>query len=362
MKAEGIERKVYFNRYVRKNTLCLLIALSLLTINSCKDDDDDDDSSQAEGCVMIHYTNTYSGTESPTVTYTNTSDIVYAYDDQGNETGFTVKHDYVYSDGTTASYSGSNNYQYDSEGFRIRTVSQSNRTERDKSTSFSSYNTEYTYENKRLIKSTSEDSSNGGPKSISSYLYEYNSDGNLTKFTNVNYNEVMTIDYNGKSIQKITKVDAKGTSTSPFFEYNSKGLIVKWIETHETHTEEYRFEYDVNGQVTRQERIINGKKNYASVSEYDTKQSIYAKKDPRPKGHPVIPGFYPDVVYKNNVVRAMYYDGNAEGTAWELTGSSVHVYNYNASGFPVSSTAKGFDKNGAPTNTSSATYEYKDCQ
>lgn len=361
MKPEGIVLTDSSRRSVASVVCSMLSIMALLLIDACKSDSGDPGPAQT-GCAIVQQINNGSGRETPSLTYTYIAKFGYTYDEQGNQTANTVNYDYSYIDGTTAVYAGSTSDQYDAEGFLLRRVSQTNRRERTGSTSFSTYTAEYTYENKRLIKLASENTSDGGPKQNYSYLYEYNSDGNLSKFTDVGSNLTTTIEYNGNAIQKVTKIDAKGNSSFPFFEYNNKGLLTKWIETDGGYTEEYRYEYDGSGQVTRQERYINGKGNSASTTEYDTKQSPYLKQYPNPKGHPSIPSHYAEWVYKNNATRAMYYGPNAAGTGWDATGSSVYVYDYNASGFPVAVTIKGFDKNGAATSTSTSTYTYQDCQ
>ncbi|MBL0744708.1 hypothetical protein [Chryseolinea lacunae] len=361
MKSEGIVLNVFSHRPVASVLCSVVMALALLTLDACKSDSGDPGPAQA-GCSIVFQTNTGSGSETSTLKYTYIAKFGYTYDEKGNQTANTVKYDYTYNDGTTATYSGSTSNQYDAEGFLLRRVSQTNRTERNMSPSFSTYTAEFTYENQRLTKQTSENTSDGGPKQVYTYLYEYNSDGNLSKFTDVNSNLVTTVTYNGSAIQKVTKIDSKGTSSFPFFEYNSKGLLTKWIETNSGYTEEYRYEYDANGQVTRQERYINGKANSAYTTEYDTKSSPYAKQYPNPKGHPTIPSHYADVLNKNNMTRVMYYGPDAGGTGWDLNSSSVYTYDYNASGFPVAVTINAFDKNGTAKSTSTSAYQYQDCQ
>jgi hypothetical protein len=57
----------------------------------------------------------------------------------------------------------------------------------------------------------------------------------------------------------------------------------------------------------------------------------------------------------------MYYDGNAAGTGWDIRASTVAAYDYNARGFPVSSTSNSFDKAGVETSSASSVYEYEGC-
>ena len=344
---------------VRKSVWSVLTVLTLLVAGSCKDDDAGP--AQTSGCKLVLVTRSSNVRESETVTYTTTGALGTTYDDKGNETGTTVSYDDTYSDGTTSTYSGTITRQYDDAGFMLRVISKSTRTERDKSTSFNNSDTQYTYENGRLIKSVSESTYNNGTKQTSTYVYDYDGDGNLIKFTSLSTNEVMNIEYIGKKIAKITRVDAKGIETSPFFEYDSHGWIVKWVEPHSSYTEEYRYEYDNKGQVTRRERYIDGKTSSADVTEYDTRQSPYSNESSYPKGHPIIPSSYPVLDQQNNAVRGMYYDGDDAGTGWKLRASSVTAYDYNASGFPVSSTGKNFDGNGVETSSGTAVYEYEGC-
>jgi YD repeat-containing protein len=348
-------------RAVSHNTkLISYVVLALLfSLVSCGGDDDEP--AKAQECLVVRQTNIFNGRESATLTYTAVSSFTNTYDDRGNETSSTVNYDYEYSDGSTADYRGTNSYQYDKDDFLLRQVSQVNRRERDNTTSFSEYNTVYSYENGRLSKSTGETRYDDGTSYTSLYTYEYDAQGRLIKFTNVNGNETTTIKYNGDAIQEITIVDNKGASRSPFFEYNSKGLLTKWIETRSSYTEEYRFEYDGEGQIVRQERYIDGKPNHASTSEYDNKKSPYLTQSGRAKGHPYVPSYYPDVIQRHNLTRGMYYDANAAGDGWVLSASTIYVYDYNGNDYPVTATSKNFDMNGAETSTLTSTYEYQGC-
>jgi YD repeat-containing protein len=136
---------------------------------------------------------------------------------------------------------------------------------------------------------------------------------------------------------------------------------VKWIETSGSSTVEYRYTYDSEEQLTRQERYIDGKTNFASTSEYDAKKSPYTTPSPFHKGHPIIPSSYANNINKNNVVRSMQYNGNAAGNGWDLSNSSISVFEYNASWFPVSSTIKQFNEDGVENGNGTGTYEYKSC-
>jgi YD repeat-containing protein len=351
---------LYISRHiVWKRAFSVLTVLMLLVAGSCKDDDAKP--AQASGCRLVLVTRTSNTRVSETLTYTSTGGIASTYDDKGNETGTTVSYDDTYSDGTTSTYSGTITRQYDDEGFMLRVINKSTRMERDKSTSFNNSDTRYTYENGRLIKSITESSYNTGAGQTSTYVYDYDSDGNLIRFTNLSANEVTKIEYIGKKVVKVTRVDAKGVETTPFFEYDGSGRLVKWVEPHSSYTEEYRYEYDTNGQVARRERYIDGKAYSADVTEYDTRQSPYSNNSSYPKGHPIVPSSYAVPDQKNNTVRGMYYDGDEAGTGWKIRASSISVYDYNASGFPVSSTEKNFDGNGVETYSGNAVYAYEGC-
>jgi YD repeat-containing protein len=350
---------LYTSYYVVWRRAFLVLTVLLLAAGSCKDDDGGP--TQASGCRLVLMTSTGNGRESETVTSTRVGTFGSTYDDKGNETGTTTSYEDTYSDGTTSTHAGSISSEYDDAGFLLRTVNRSTRTERDKSTSFSNSDTRYTYENGRLIKSITESTSNSGAKQTSTYVYEYDGDGNLIQLTSLSSNDVRKFEYIGKKLVKVTYVDAKGVETYPFFEYSSDGRLLKWIEPHASYMEEYRYEYDDNGQVTRRERYIDGKTSSADVTEYDTRQSPYINRSARPKGHPTIPSSYSEVVRKNNPVRGTYYDGDAAGTGWEVRASSVTAYDYNASGLPVSATGKSFDKNGVESSSGTSVYEYEGC-
>jgi hypothetical protein len=57
----------------------------------------------------------------------------------------------------------------------------------------------------------------------------------------------------------------------------------------------------------------------------------------------------------------MQYSGNAAGNGWDLSNSGISVFEYNASGFPVSSTEKQFNEDGVESGNGTITYEYKGC-
>ena len=345
----------------KKYVQSALIVIGIVCVTSCKDSDDPTPAVKTPVCKVILQTNNATGNESPTVTYAYISKFGYTYDDKDNQVGSSVNYNYTYSDGTKATYSSTTSNQFDDNGYVVRTVSQTNRTEKDNKSSFSKYNYDYAYENKRLIKWDVESSENNGAVTKYSLLYEYDAEGKLTKFTNGRDNAYIKIEYSGTSIQKVTKVDAGGNISSPFFEFNSKGWLTKAIETSGGYTEEYRYEYTSDGAESRQERYINGKPSSASTLEYDTKENPYDQQYGLQKGQPWIPGIYNQSTNKHNVTKSVYYTTNA-ADEWVVGSTTNYVYDYNANGFPTTVNSKSFDAKGTQVSTYNNSYDYQDCQ
>lgn len=339
--------------------ISVLMVAIIFVITSCKDDDDVSASGKP-GCQISRQTNTASGVYNGPVTYTYKSVFGYAYDDQGNVAETTVTYNYSYSDGKTANSSSSTSYQYDSEDFLLKTVRQYNSTDRDGVSNFSTGTEDLTYEKGRLVKSVNTSTDNGQVRNYA-FMYEYDTDGKLVKYSNTYNNSTMTIEYAGTSIKKITYTDAVGNTNSPFLQYNEKGWLTKSIETDGSYTEEYRFEYTTEGLLAREERYINGKPSSGSMYEYDTKENPYAYVYAQRKGAPRVPSTRAEFGYKHNYTRTTSLAVNGDGTGWQNNGSAVYVYSYNDKGFPTGYTSKSIDSNGVETSTQSTTFEYVDC-
>jgi YD repeat-containing protein len=306
-------------------------------------------------CKVLTYT-----ASSMTPEYTSDVTYTYTYDDKGNELSRTTTYKIKYNDGKTSLSTDVTNNQYDAEGFLARAVTQSSGTDKDGKVYSSSSNVEYEYSNKLLSKQKRTDIS-GAKTENNTYTYEYDTNGNLTKVSNTVSNTSTKFEYNNGTLKSIIQIDKFGNSTSPFLEYNKDGQLTKSIELESGITEENRYIYDAEGQLTRWERYINTKPYQAASKEYDNKENPDKNFDKRFKGHPVIPRLHPFYATKHNVTSETSYKANASGQ-WEITSSSSKTYDYNSKNLPVEVITKSLDKDGKQTGSGKITYLYQDCQ
>jgi len=339
----------------------VIMCVAMLIVASCGDDDGGPSSNDKPACQLAKQTSTTNGQYSGAVTYTSTYTVTYGYDNAGNLEEQNASYSYNYSDGKTAVSMSSYNYQFDDKGFLVRELNQYNGTDRDGQTYIQTVSRDYTYENERLVKEVTASTNNGVAQNYSQQ-YSYDADGRLTKYTTTYDNSSITIEYSGKTISKLTRTDAGGNSTSPFLQYNDKGLLIKSIETDGGYTEEYRYEYTSEGLVAREERWLNGKRSSAYTYEYDAKENPFAYIYAERKGIPKIPSTRADFVDKRNYTKNVYFDTTDDGSDWKAGSTSVYIYDYNDRGFPTGYTSRSVDGTGKETNTSTTTYEYSNCQ
>jgi hypothetical protein len=335
----------------------LIIALGIAT--SCKDDADNGPSTDS-GCRVSQETNTTQVNAGTPQGYTYKAVFKYQYDEKGNQIESTVQYNYTYNSGEKPHSTSSSSMQYDADGFLLRVVRQYNATNKEGVTSNTSANEEYTYANGRLIKQSVSSTDNG---KTSSYIfqYEYDGDGKVIKFSNTYNNTSTTVTYSGNIVQKITITDAGGNVSSPFVQYNDKGLLIKAIETWGGGTDEYRYEYTAEGQMAREERYINSKPSSGSVIEYDTQETPYRHTYARPKGHPTLPSTRPSTPQIHNFARTTYLEANADASAFQTRASTLYVYDYNDKGYPTGFTQTTTTSKGAVESSSTVTYEYANC-
>jgi hypothetical protein len=329
---------------------------------SCSDDDGNGDKEpEAEaGCRVKTQTTMsrlYAGTPDE---YTYKSVFTYSYDDKGNQLEYNVQYNNDYIDGKKATSTSSGSMQYDNDSFLLRGVWQYNATDKDGVTRTSNRNEEYTYENGRLIKEAVT-STDDGKTTNYVFQYEYDGEGKVIKYSNTYNNTSTVITYNGKIVQKITITDGAGNVTSPFVQYNDKGWVTKAIETWSGGTDEYRYEYNTDGEITKEERYINSKPSSGTIFEYDTRESPSRYTSPQLKGHPVLPSTRPNYRPIHNVTRATYLENNADQTAFQNRASTLYVYDYNAKGFPTGFTLTQTNNSGAVEATQTSTYAYTNC-
>jgi hypothetical protein len=344
--------------FARFFSVFLMVGVGVAT--SCKDDDGDKDPTTAPACLISKLAlknRMFIGTDGE---YTYTSVSTYAYDEKGNQTESSTQTDYTYAGDQKASGILTSSMQYDANDFLVRRVRQSNSTNVEGENTTSINSEEFSYTSGRLTKKTVTSTDNGNAYSFVG-LYEYDSDGKLIKYSDTFNNSAMAITYDGKVVQKITITDAGGNVTSPFVQFNDKNWLIKSIDARGGRSDESRYEYTADGQVAREERYVDSKPSSATAYEYDTyhdpELTIYG----RPKGHPWVPDIRAEYLQTHNIVRATYQMQNEAGTDFQAGGSAFYVYEYNAQGFPIRYTMTTSSAAGVPQHTSTATYEYTNC-
>jgi YD repeat-containing protein len=348
-----------------KYFLCFLFIGLITFLISCSDDDEATPAPAVipppSVCKVKSQTTSGSGTESATVTYTYNFAFNHTYDPAGNMLSSNSTYNYNYSDGKTAASTISEKNVFDENGFILNKTSQYSSTGKDGTASNSSNEHVYTYEKDRLTKESVNSIRDGKTKDYS-FSYEYDIDGKLTKFTSTYDNSYIKFEWNGNILQKMTRVDQVGNTNTPFLEYNQAGLLVKSIETRGSTTDEYRYQYDADGQEIRFERYINAKPSSAYTTEYDNKDNPFKQLYGKFKGHPTLPDTRSEYSPKRNITKSVYYTANITTGEWEVSNTTLYTNDYNGKNLPVEVVSKTLDKTGKQTNTHRISYVYQDCQ
>lgn len=366
MKAIEGDRHFTINYNFRVNHVWSILSFILLVvILSCSSSEEDpapvpNNNPPPTVCRVKSVTSNATGRYDATTNYTLNYTLTYSYDESGNMTNSTASYNYSFSDGKTSTSSSSTNNQFDSEGFLIRSIGSYNSTDKDGKVSNHTRNSDYEYKDGRLIKEINKTVDDGKPKDYS-FGYEYDTEGRLIKFVNGYHNSYTKFEWNGNKLQKLTNVDAYGNSESPFLEYNQDGLLVKSIETYGGGTDESRYTYDSDGNMTRSERYINTKPASATSYEFDGKENPFKASYENLKGHPTVPRAQPEYAPKQNLTKLSHYNATTAGQ-WELSSYSVYTHDYNARNLPVEIVTKNMDKDGKETSTQRESYEFQDCQ
>ena len=342
--------------FARFFSVFLITVLALAT--SCQDNDDSEPSLES-ACRPATETTTARISIGNPDEYSYKAVYTHEYDDKGNQIGSTSQYNSTYIDGKKQTSTSTASMQYDADGFLVRSVRQYTGTDREGVSSNSASNEEYTYEKGRLIKDAYSSTVDGKTTNYVS-LYEYDDAGKIVKYSNTYNNSSTTFTYSGNIVQKITTTDGAGNVTSPFVQYNDKGLLTKSITTWGGGTDEMRYEYTPEGQVAREERWINSKPSSGTIYEFDTRENPSQYTYP-PKGQPVVPGTLANFLQLHNITRVTYLEANAEGTAFQNRASSLYAYDYNAKGFPTSYTVTTTNTKGVVETSTTTTLEYVNC-
>lgn len=328
-----------------------LLTILLIFCFSCRKDDKQAD---IKGSYRVKsFSVTTTGMFISPITFESTNSGNFVYDLNGNRISESDSYSAIYSDGKTSISSNSANNQYNLDGFLIHSATQFESNDRSSITSNGSSEVDYVYLNGLLIKASYSTIDNGITNNYQ-YVYEY--DGQkIIKISN-NYDDTSTrYEYINGKLSGITKVDAKGLSTSPFFELTSQGWVSRITETQGSNTYESRRQYDSEGNITREEKWINGIPNSAWDYEYDRNKSIYTILYPKAKGHPVSPEDIPYPYPTHNYTKTTKYKSDTSGN-WEVEAKIVFTNTYSLSDYPEIVLMKMFDKDGKENNSNLIKY------
>jgi YD repeat-containing protein len=303
-------------------------------------------------------------------TGTNTFNSSLEYNDKGLLSGKSITSVAKDKSGNEfATGSSSESYQYDADGYIIKKIVQSQGNDKADGQYSRGDTYDYQYQNGRLIKETNDYAyTSKGKTETRNFIstYEYDVEGNNIKnsfgekFNGVARFTIILYEWKDRKLAKITKIKPDGSQIVPFMEVNAAGLVIKFKEGAQT---EYRFTYDNEGNILRQEYWDTGKKTGGSLTEYDTQKSLNKLLYPVFKGRPV----NPDIIYglyvpsTRNETKIEYFtvDNNGQEV---LTSSTSIAFQYNSSGYPTNEVSTQTNAMGAVVTSGNTSYTYKDCQ
>jgi YD repeat-containing protein len=336
----------------KRSILQLIIIICGIAFNAC--DNSDGDEIPEVTCRLISST-IHGTTKGVNTTSSYDHELTYTYDERGNRLSSRLNSQQNSSDGTKTGQSSTTNFEFDKDGFLTRRLSQDSWINNGVTTS-QSYDIRYEYQNDLVTKQTVIYTT-GGISRTTTYKYEYDNDGRFIKFLNLNDNSYQEYDYLNNHVVKITFVDALGSATSPYLEFNSNGQLLKSIIMDGATTQEYRYTYNGNGMLVRMEVYKNGKAEQAVEYEYDNKTHP-SKSEPLLKGHPKFPQTQAYVGHEHNVIKTTNYKGNEAG-GWQLSATFLHLLEYNSNDLPIRNITKYLDHLGQEYASENIVMEYQ---
>ena len=298
--------------------------------------------------------------------YSYTLSYKFDYNDKNLMSGNSVQQNGKTKNNKTTTYGATTNYQYDADGFLIKQVYQSSSKDLDNLNSSYSFTFTYTYKNGKLEKSVFNNSStdNKGKTTTETRTenYEYNADGKLSKYSNMSIrdgsstNTFYLYEYANGILSKLSYNNGISGTVTPLIEINSQGLLTKEVNG----TQEYRYQYDTDGNLLRSETWRSGIKMYINIYEYDTQQNINLS-IPKFKGHPDV-SFYlgKDYLATHNITKDSR--GRIIGGVEKIDYTYAYTYQYNSQNLPASSEVLLTGSDGKVMQQSTVNYTYKDCQ
>lgn len=282
----------------------------------------------------------------------------YKYDEMGNQVTSSSSYNEKFPDGSSRSSSNSKSFQYDKDGFLSVRLTKYDARDRNNSTLEQNTVDSFTYDQGRLTRTITNYTSTSTHREVLTYAYDQA--GNLQKSTDSAdgvFLESIKYDYSNETLFKITKTNSSGTFV-PYFEVNSQGQFTKTIEG----TREYRYQYDAEGELIRQEGYDSGKPTQAVTYEYDKYKNPDLLQYPVLKGQPRLTYLsYINAFSAHNIIKASYFKGDATGQ-WVPNGYGGNSCQYNAKGYPETILRKSFDQLGNIVSIGpSSFYTYSHC-
>lgn len=343
----------------------ITIALLALWLGSCKDDNETTPDT-ASTCQLTKRESS-SSTGTAATDYTSSTRYTMEYNNAGLVNRTTSLSENISNAGKKLySNSGTSDYQYNADGFLTQKNTSSSQLDDGVTVSYSSSTTiNYTYTNGRLTKavSTKKGTSLGTPYTdTNTTTYEYDNGGSLTNYTNTrDYSgantfsdlSIFSFQYNGGKISSLS-IFENSTLVTYALEVNNQGLITR--ETGDNGYEN-RYQYDTEGNQTRSELWIKGKKNSVQVFEYDAAKNVGRLEVPESKGHIDWRKLYGRTHQSatHNQTKSAYYSGENETLSTEW----LYTYQYHTNGYPLSRTSK-YTANGT-TSIYEHKYSYTNC-
>jgi YD repeat-containing protein len=353
---------------MKKSTFTCFAFLMLAGLISCKKETSPG-TAAASNCKITDMLTSGSSDLQAADPYTYTTTEKIDYNSKNLMSGYTNQTSSLFKSKKTSSYSSSNNYQYDDNGFLIKQISQTSNTDKTGASGTSTYTAIYEYTNGRLTKSTSTGVSSTGGKIVNStgtITYEYTTDGKLSKYLSVyaatdgtSNNSFTLFEYTNGKVSKYS-YNSGSTIITPLFEVNSQGYLTKTV----TSNDESRFTYDAEGNRVRQERWYNGKKSDIRIYTLDSKQNVSAQLYKPFKGHPDYSFFYGHSNYStftHNVIKDETIDVDNAGVE-RPSYTWTYSYQYNGNNLPTASDMTLIDVNGKASQQYSKSYTYTGCQ
>lgn len=343
-------------------SLAAFLVCAILLAAACnKHDGGGANAPPGKSCKILSEWDSTWGVNNPQVgiNYSFVGQVDYQYDEKGNQTGSKAGNNGKYTDGTSSEAAVSTGFQFDKDGFLTNSLYQRTDISRQGASSSSDFSTSYVYAGGRLVRKITK--SAGSPPTIEIETYQWDAKGNLTDDQDTIggvFDHSYHYDYSNGLLFKVAITD-KYSTYSPFIQVNEKGWFIKTIDN----GDEYRYEYDAEGEVVRSEYWSNAVPYSAYVYEYDHHNNPGMLEAPSRKGFPTIHGIQ-RTNYSNihNFSKETYFKADANGQ-WQPSGYDQITYTYNSKGYPETLVDEGFNVQGVKTgNGRKSKYTYSDCE